>query len=228
MHAESIKRTAAALALASLLLPLDSLPADSAEAQLFEIDRLAGVGGSFDLRPTGGFDDDRRYALASGSGTFRFVHGGIEIGFDALNINWAQRCAAGKCKGPVRAALVIAGRHRYSSGRDPGAVLGFAPIPLAADNAPVELPANAAGTRVFVPLPGRVALAETTLMVKIGKPTVLDDGYIFASEYAWIGESGRGEFAKALAQAGLGPDPCADLLDPVKRREIGCRRAESE
>lgn len=219
MNDGSIKLIAATLALAALLAPLDALSADGGEAQLFQIDRLAGVSGRFELKQPGGFDDGKPYAIASGSGAFRFAQGGVEISLDALNIAWARRCAEGKCKGPVRAALVVAGRQRYSSSRDPGAVLGFAPV---------ELPANAAGISVFVPLPARVKLAEATLMVKIGKPAVLGDGYSFESEHAWVGESGRGEFAQALAQAGLGPDPCADLLDPIRRREIGCRRAASE
>jgi hypothetical protein len=223
-----IKHIVAVLAPLMVLASLPGSAAAGSEAQLFDLDRLQGVAGSFELRPSGGSEGDQAYALAEGRGSFRFVAGGIEVHLDSLSIAWARRCAEGRCKGPVRAALAVAGRHQYSSSREPAAVLGFAPIPLAAGNAPAELPGNAAGVSLFIPMPARVKLADVSLIVRIGRLPVVNDGFSFISEYAWIGESGRGDFMKALARAGRGPDPCADLLDPVRRREIGCRRTPSD
>lgn len=192
------------------------------ENHLHDMARLVGLSGPFEITPPIGRDSWRPYVNASGAGSFRVVPGGLEVQLDRFELDWGQPCQNGACTGPLRAVLLVAGRRDTSTDIEADAVLGFALLPLAPDASPVVLPARASGLRVFVPLPAKLKLFRTSLMVKVSSFTFnrRDDGE-WSGGY-WAGEGGRRDLYWALHRAGLAPDPCANQA-ALYRSLAGCK-----
>jgi hypothetical protein len=217
---------AQALLLAAALLAAPAWALDYREQQrMHALAPLvaAQAGGPFEIRPPVTSTGYELHALANGTGHFRFVPGGVEVVLDDFSLRWNTPCAEGRCTGPLRAALLVAGRSDSNASHEGQGVLGFAPIRLSPEGTAADLPVQLGEQRLFIPLPARFKLYQLSFMVKISDVRFVDLSLSRWSGAVWAGESGRRDLYGAAHRAGLAPSPCENASDH-DRRVANCPR----